>query len=288
MKIALITFPALALSSPDMSAFLATSHFQDPVFECWALNATPQHAVEFITSLEMQWRRTPVDLLIFPADALADELATRLAWRIGAGSVCQALHWDESTHSATKASWGNALIATLTCPQGAVCLSVARRGASGAAPAMPPYTLTRDISPVSLPSDMTLLSTATQASGAPLTYATRVVAFGQGGANTDEENRLARTLAAEVGYTRQRVMLGKCDESRMVGVSGQLIAPELCIVAGASGAPAFCAGIRQSQFIVAINNDPDAPVFAQADVGIVAEWQPALEALAQCYAQAVS
>ncbi len=83
-------------------------------------------------------------------------------------------------------------------------------------------------------------------------------------------------------------MLGECDESRMIGVSGQLLAPALCIVAGASGAAAFSAGITQSQFIVAINNHPDAPVFAQADVGIVAEWQPALEALAQCYGQAVS
>lgn len=288
MKIALITFPEQAQSSPDVSAFLAASQWADPIFECWALNETPQHAVEFITPLEMQWRRTPVDLLLFPAGALADELATRLAWRIGASSVCQASHWDEPTHSVAKASWGNALIATLVCPAGPVCLSVARRGASGAAPAMPPHTLTRDISPAPLPPEMTLLSTSSLASGAPLAHAMRVVAFGQGGANADEENRLARALDAEVGYTRQRVMLGECDESRMIGVSGQLLAPALCIVAGASGAAAFSAGITQSQFIVAINNHPDAPVFAQADVGILAEWQPALEALAQCYGQAVS
>lgn len=288
MRIALITFPALASSSPDVSAFLATSHFQDPVFECWALNATPQHADEFITSLEMQWRHTPVDLLIFPADALADELATRLAWRIGAGSLCQAICWDELTHSATKASWGNALIAKLICPDGPVCLSVTRCAASGATPAMPPLALTRDISPVPLAPEMTLLSTSALARGAPLAQAARVVAFGQGGADSEAENRLAQALGAEAGYTRQRVMLGECDESRMIGVSGQMLAPELCIVAGASGAAAFSAGIRQSQFIVAINNQPDAPVFAQADVGIVAEWLPALEALAHCYAQAVS
>jgi electron transfer flavoprotein alpha subunit len=56
----------------------------------------------------------------------------------------------------------------------------------------------------------------------------------------------------------------------------------VCIVAGASGAAALMAGVRASRFIVAINSDASAPVFDQADVGIVDDWLPVLEALAAC------
>jgi hypothetical protein len=67
----------------------------------------------------------------------------------------------------------------------------------------------------------------------------------------------------------------------MLGISGQKIAPALCTMAGASGASAFLAGIAGSDFIVAINHDPAAPVFAAADVGIVGDVTEVLEALAE-------
>lgn len=109
-----------------------------------------------------------------------------------------------------------------------------------------------------------------------------MLVVGQGGEAADAESiaALAQNLGAEAGYSRGRVMNGGHDADRLVGISGHLLAPDICIVAGASGAAALMAGVRDSRFIVAINHDAGAPVFSQADVGIVDDWLPVLEALA--------
>ena len=90
---------------------------------------------------------------------------------------------------------------------------------------------------------------------------------------------LAEKMGAEVGYSRARVMNGGVDAEKVIGISGHLLAPEVCIVVGASGAAALMAGVRNSKFVVAINHDASAAVFSQADVGVVDDWKVVLEAL---------
>ena len=58
---------------------------------------------------------------------------------------------------------------------------------------------------------------------------------------------LAEKLGAEVGYSRARVMNGGVDAEKVIGISGHLLAPEVCIVVGASGAAALMAGVRNSK-----------------------------------------
>jgi len=98
----------------------------------------------------------------------------------------------------------------------------------------------------------------------------------------DRVKELARQLGAQTGASRQVVMNAWCEMDSLVGMSGTLIAPEICIVAGVSGASAFSAGIRDSQLIIAINNDADAAIFTLADVVLVDEMMPVLEALVAC------
>ena len=107
-----------------------------------------------------------------------------------------------------------------------------------------------------------------------------VVGQGRSDADAEKITALGKEFGAEVGYSRARVMNGGFDAERVIGISGHLLAPDVCIVAGASGAAALMAGVRQSRFVVAINSDASAPVFSQADVGIVDDWLPVLEALA--------
>ena len=103
---------------------------------------------------------------------------------------------------------------------------------------------------------------------------------GQGGeADNQEIAMLAEKMGAEVGYSRARVMNGGVDAEKVIGISGHLLAPEVCIVVGASGAAALMAGVRNSKFVVAINHDASAAVFSQADVGVVDDWKVVLEAL---------
>ena len=82
---------------------------------------------------------------------------------------------------------------------------------------------------------------------------------------------LAERLGAAVGCTRPLVDTGICEYSSQIGQTGTTVAPDLLILLGVSGAVQHIAGIGGAKKIIAVNTDPDAPVFASADVKIVAD-----------------
>jgi electron transfer flavoprotein alpha subunit len=107
--------------------------------------------------------------------------------------------------------------------------------------------------------------------GAPIQDAETIVAFGKGlkdGKNLAMINELALFLNGSVGASRSAIDAGWISYSHQVGLSGKTVSPRLYIACGISGAVQHLAGMSSAETIVAINSDPEAPIFSVADYGI--------------------
>lgn len=268
----------------QLAGWLATNDLGPAELEQWLLDGTSEVAEQVLDALVTQWQQTPVDMLLFPAGIAGDELASRLAWRLQGGSVCQVLSVNAQEGWVTKSHWGNALMATLEVAARPLCLSLARQPGVNASAGLPADLTIRHIIPAARPDWLASVENVEHSGTHPLQTAHQVLVVGQGGEKIDADSvaAMARSLGMEVGYSRGRIMNGGYDVERQIGISGHLLAPDICIVAGASGAAALMAGVKDSRFIVVINHDPNAPIFTQADVGIVDDWPTVLEALAAC------
>ncbi len=104
----------------------------------------------------------------------------------------------------------------------------------------------------------------------------------------DKLQALARALGASLAGSKQAVDRGWISADRQVGITGTTVAPKLYLAVAVSGALQHMAGCQKSKVIVAINKDPEAPIFRFARFGVVANWEEMVPALLARLAQADS
>jgi electron transfer flavoprotein alpha subunit len=115
---------------------------------------------------------------------------------------------------------------------------------------------------------------AAEKTGVDLTKAEIIVSAGRGigkAENVDFVAHLAEALGGEYGASRPVVDAGWAEHNRQVGSTGQTVTPKLYVACGISGAIQHLAGMKKSEFVVAINTDRDAPIGEVADVLVVAD-----------------
>ena len=241
MKIVVITESGECAA---LAGWIAENALNAAELERWTLDPMPDVAEQVLDALAAQWLLTPADILIFPAGALGDELATRQAWRLHGGSVCQVQTLDAQ----------QALTATLQITARPWCLSLARQPETSASGNVLPVMVEHRIAPTTPPGWLDSVESVDRVTAHPLLQAGRVLVVGQGRGDADAEKitALGKVLGAEVGYSRARVMNGGFDAERVIGISGHLLAPDVCIVAGASGAAANASRRWRSPSVMAI------------------------------------
>ncbi len=215
-------------------------------------------------------------VVLIGATALGKDLAPRLAVKTGGGLASDIIGFRMD---------GASFIAKRPVFAGKAFVEVAFTGAPAFA-TVRPNTMPADApagaaaEEAALAADLrapkaAIVEVVAGASSKPdLTEADRIVSGGRGmkdRANFKILEELADVIGATVGASRAAVDAGYADQSQQVGQTGKVVNPTLYVACGISGAIQHLAGMRTSKVIVAINKDPEAPIFQVADYGLVAD-----------------
>lgn len=220
-----------------------------------------------------------IHLLVAAASTFSKDILPRAAALLDAGMVSDVVGIDviDGEIVFRRPMFAGNAIATVKL-SGAVQAATVR---AAAFPAPPPAVKASPIAelvfdPTSLPSLTTFIHRETRAATRPdSTEARIVVSGGRAFKNSEDFERLVGGLAdaldAAVGCSRALVDAGITPNSLQIGQTGKVVAPDLYLAVGISGAIQHLAGIKDSKVIVAINKDADAPIFEVADYGLVAD-----------------
>ena len=244
----------------------------------------PQPRVDALKALVAQ---TGAETVLFAASVLAADVAAGLAARLGAG-----LNWDltdlrleEGDLIGTRTALGDTIVVDVAW-KGTPRIGLVRAGAfepagpGGAADVIPFEATFQDFSSLA----QLVERTHEESSGPSIEDAEVIVAGGRGLGRAENFSlceALAKELGGTVAATRAVVDAGWYPYSAQVGQTGKSVSPRLYIACGISGAIQHKVGMQSSGTIVAINKDPNAPIFDFADLGVVGDVEQVVPKLTE-------
>jgi electron transfer flavoprotein alpha subunit len=232
------------------------------------------------------------DLILFGQGYDDRDVAGRLAARLGRTVLSNAV--DVSLGDAVEATheiFGGSQIATSTITGDRPYLVVVRPKSFEAEPS---GGQTATVTPVELPDTGSSAAKVTgshveEKEGPQLEDASVIVAGGRGLGSEEKYSMIeavAKPLKAATGATRAIVDAGWVPYAKQVGQTGKTVKPDVYIACGISGAMQHLVGMKDSKTIIAINKDPEAPIFSVADLGIIGDVNTVLPKLAEALNQA--
>ncbi len=227
--------------------------------------------------------RTAPAVVMLGATTQGKELAGRLSARLDAGLAadCVAVNMQDGQIVATRSMYGGKVLADVTLAGTPVIVTL-RPNIIAAQEAPAAGTVEKEAAAVG---EVRTRVTGKQLETGKidLTEAEIVVSGGRGmgGSDFTVVEALAGALGAAVGASRSAVDEGWRSASDQVGQTGKTVSPTLYIACGISGAIQHLAGMSSSKVIVAINKDPEAPIFTKADYSIVGDLFEVVPALTE-------
>lgn len=224
--------------------------------------------------------------VLFGATITGRSIAPRLQAKLQTGLTadCLDLRFDDETLVATKPSYGDNIMCEIICPDRRPQMATVRPNTFVAQPqadATPAITTAHitfhPVARLHVTAATPVVNTATTVGDA-----SRVVALGRGAANEAtiaSATQLAEKLGGRIGVSRPLTDQDRFTHDDQIGQSGNTIHPDLILNFGISGAVQYLVGMQDSQTIVSVNSDPNAPIFAASDYGYVGDAQAFMTAL---------
>lgn len=275
----------IVVLAADPAAVAAEAAQIDGVGKVLAVaHAANEHAIAQVLAPQVAKLAEGYNHVFGPSTTFGKDLMPCVAALLGVGQVSDIMAVDDAHTFKRPIYAGNAII-TVKAPTDAPVVATVRsaswpEAAKGGSASVENVSVEAE-----LPDHTRFIGLEAASSDRPdLQAAKRVVSGGRGVGSAENFKiiyEFADKLGAGVGASRAAVDAGYVPNDMQVGQTGKIIAPELYIAIGISGAIQHLTGIKDAGTIVAINKDPDAPIFEIADIGLVGDLFQILPELQQ-------